>query len=373
MKVAIVHDYLVQRGGAERVVEIFHEMYPDAPIYTSVYNKETTWPSFKEMDVRPSFIQRLTTSNAVSRALLPLYPFAFGAFDLRGYDVVLSSTTAFAKGVRPPPSVPHVCYCNAVTRFLWDADAYFAQQGASAPVRLGVGALGAALRPWDYRAAQRVTQFVAGSANTATRIKRFYDRDAVVVHSPIDAASFHPSETGEDYYFVVARLNTYKRVDLAVKACTLLGLRLRVAGVGPDLARLRAMAGPTVEFLGRVDDDDLRRHYASCRAFILPGEEDFGLTPLEAMASGRPVIAYAAGGAVETVVEGVTGTFFHAQTVDALAHVLRSFNADYFDPNVLRNHALSFDKEVFKRDLGTVVASALSLKKRQPWRTMGDA
>jgi len=360
LKVAIVHDYLVQRGGAERVVEVMHEMYPDAPIYTSVYNADTTWPSFREMDVRPSFIQRITTSNRISRALLPLYPVAFARFDLRGYDVVLSSTTAFAKGVRPPPGVPHVCYCNAVTRFLWGAEAYFAQQQASLPVRLGVGTLGTVLRPWDYAAAQRVTQFVAGSANTAARIKRYYHREAVVCHSPIDASRFAPSDHVADYYLVVSRLNAYKRIDLAVQACTRLDLPLLVAGEGPDRARLEAMAGPTVRFLGRVSDDELRHHYATCRAFILPGEGDFGLTPLEAMASGRPVIAYAAGGALETVVEGVTGAFFHAQTVDVLMETLRTFDADRYDPATLRAHAMGFDKEAFKRKLGSVVEGVLA-------------
>jgi len=360
LKVAIMHDYLVQRGGAERVVEVMHEMYPDAPIYTSVYNRDTTWPSFREMDVRPSFIQRITTSNRVSRALLPLYPVAFARFDLRGYDVALSSTTAFAKGVRPPPGIPHVCFCHAVTRFLWDADAYFAQQNTGLPVRLGVGALGTALRSWDYATARRVTQFVANSANTARRIERYYRREAVVCHSPIDASRFAISPHVEDYYFIVSRLNAYKRIDLAVQACTRLGLPLLVAGEGPDRARLEALAGPTVCFLGRVSDDELRRHYATCRAFILPGEEDFGLTPLEAMASGRPVIAYAAGGALETVAEGVTGTFFHAQTADALTDTLRTFDADRYDPARLREHAVGFDKEAFKRKLSDVVDQTIS-------------
>ncbi len=357
LKVAIVHDYLVQRGGAERVVEVMHEMYPDAPIYTSVYNPGATWPSFRQMDVRPSFIQRITTSNRISRALLPLYPVAFARFDLRGYDVVLSSTTAFAKGVRPPPGIPHVCFCHAVTRFLWDADAYFAQQNTGLPVRLGVGALGTALRSWDYATARRVTQFVANSANTARRIERYYRREAVVCHSPIDAARFAISPRVEDYYFIVSRLNAYKRIDLAVQACTRLGLPLLVAGEGSDRARLEALAGPTVRFLGQVSNDELRQHYAACRAFILPGEEDFGLTPLEAMASGRPVIAYAAGGALETVVEGVTGMFFREQTVDALTQRLREFEAERYDPLKLRAYAMGFDKERFKGRLGAIVAS----------------
>ncbi len=355
MKVAIVHDYLVQRGGAERVVEVFHEMYPEAPIYTSVYNPDTTWPSFRNMDVRPSFMQRITRSNKISRALLPLYPAAFASFDLRGYDLVLSSTTAFAKGVRVPPGIPHVCYCNAVTRFLWDANAYFDHQGGRRVVRSGVGALGALLRPWDYAAAQRVTQFVAGSANTARRIKQFYDRDAIVCHSPIDAARFAPSPHTEDYFFTTARLNTYKRIDLAVQVCAQLGLPLLVAGEGPDRRRLEGLAGPTVRFLGRISDDELRHHYATCRAFVVPGEEDFGLTPLEAMASGRPVIAYAGGGALETVVEGETGMFFHEQTSEALANVLSHFEASAYDSIALRRHALSFDKECFKQRMGTII------------------
>ncbi len=355
MKVAIVHDYLVQRGGAERVVEVFHEMYPEAPIYTSVYNADTTWPSFRDMDVRPSFMQRITRSNTISRALLPFYPAAFASFDLRGYDLILSSTTAFAKGVRVPPGVPHVCYCNAVTRFLWDADAYFDRQSAHRVVRLGVGALGAALRPWDYAAAQRVTQFVAGSANTARRIERFYHRDAIVCHSPIDVSRFAPSSRVENFFFVASRLNAYKRVDLAVQACTQLSLPLLVAGEGPDRRRLEGLAGPTVRFLGRLSDDELRHHYATCRAFILPGEEDFGLTPLEAMASGRPIIAYAAGGALETMVEGVTGVFFHEQAAESLRESLLRFDADTYDSRVLRQHAMTFDTTRFKARLTAVL------------------
>ncbi len=359
MKVAIVHDYLVQRGGAERVVEVLHEMYPEAPIYTSVYNPDTTWPSFRDMDVRPSFIQRITRSNKISRALLPLYPAAFASFDLRGYDLVLSSTTAFAKGVRVPSGVPHVCYCNAVTRFLWDADAYFDRQGARRVVRSGVDALGALLRPWDYAAAQRVTQFVAGSANTARRIERFYHRDAIVCHSPIDAVRFAPSPRTEDYFFTAARLNAYKRIDLAVQACTQLGLPLLVAGEGPDRRRLEGLAGPTVRFLGRISDDELRHRYANCRAFIMPGEEDFGLTPLEAMASGRPVIAYAAGGVLETMVDGVTGTFFHEQTTEVLREVLLHFDASNYDAQTMRAYAMTFDKERFKDKLRLVIDSTI--------------
>lgn len=355
MKVAIIHDYLVQRGGAERVVEVFHEMYPDAPIYTSVYNPDTTWPSFRDMDVRPSFMQRITRSNKISRALLPLYPAAFASFDLRVYDLILSSTTAFAKGVRVPLGVPHVCYCNAVTRFLWDADTYFDRQGTHRVVRSGVGLLGALLRPWDYAAAQRVTQFVAGSTNTARRIERFYHRDAIVCHSPIDAARFTLSSHIEDYFFATARLNTYKRIDLAVQACTQLGLQLLVAGEGPDRRRLEGLAGPTVRFLGRISDDELRHHYATCRAFIMPGEEDFGLTPLEAMASGRPVIAYASGGALETIVDGVTGAFFEQQTVASLVETLANFDSSAYNPQIARKHAMAFDKEIFKQRMLTVI------------------
>jgi glycosyltransferase involved in cell wall biosynthesis len=365
MRVAIVHDYLVQRGGAERVVEVFHEMFPDAPIFTSVFNPDTTWPSFRAMDVRPSFIQRITRSNTISRALLPLYPIAFASFDLRGYDLILSSTTAFAKGVRVPEGVPHVSFCHAVTRFLWDAHAYFDRQRASLPVRLGVGALGLALRPWDYSVAQQVTRFVAASANTAQRIRRYYGREAEVCHSPIDIRRFAPSARHQEYFFVASRLNAYKRIDLAVQACTQLALPLLVAGEGPDGPRLAALAGPTVRFLGRVSDEELRRHYARCRAFILPGEEDFGLTPLEAMASGRPVIAYARGGALETVVDGVTGTFFHEARVDALARVLESFDARAFDRSTLRIHAAAFDKERFKGRMSAILEHVTNAMRTQ--------
>jgi glycosyltransferase involved in cell wall biosynthesis len=219
-----------------------------------------------------------------------------------------------------------------------------------------VGALAGVLRRWDYAAAQRVTQFVAGSANTARRIQQYYHRESIVCHSPIDAARFTPSTHVEEYFFIAARLNAYKRIDLAVRACTQLGLPLYIAGDGPDRRRLECLAGPTIRFLGRISDDELRHHYAACRAFIVPGEEDFGLTPLEAMASGRPAIAYAAGGALETVVEGVTGTFFHAPTVEALSDTLTRFDAARYNPGVLRAHAMSFDKVRFKEYLGALVS-----------------
>ena len=352
---AIVHDYLNQPGGAEKVVEIFAEMFPGAPIYTSVYDRERMPDVWRELDVRTSFMQRLSPRLTIAKALLPLYPVAFELFDLRRYDLVLSSTTAFAKGVITRPETCHVCYCNNPTRFLWMYHDYVAYERFPALVQAVVPWLVGPLRVWDYVAAQRADYFVAGSRNAARRIAKYYRRESDVVPSPIDASFFRPDGPVGDYFLVAARLQSYKRIDLAVEACTQLGLPLHVVGDGPDRARREELAGPSVRFLGRVSDEEVRRQIVACRALIFPGEEDFGLTPLEAQACGRPVIAYAAGGALETIKEGETGLFFDEPTLGSLLEVLKNFK-DTFDPQVLRQHAMGFDKEVFKGRLYDVLA-----------------
>lgn len=332
LKVAIVHDYLNQHGGAENVVEVFAEMFPDAPIYTSVYDRNRMPESWQRRDVRTSFMQRISPSLKVARALVPLYPTAFESFNLDEYDLVLSSTTSFAKAVITPPSTCHVCYCNTPSRFVWMYHDYVAYERLPGLARALLPWLITPLRTWDYVAAQRVDYYVAGSRNSARRIAKFYRRDSDVVHSPIKADDFAPAESHGDFFLVISRLQPYKRIDLAVEACNWLGTPLKVAGVGPDLDRLRRLAGPTVEFLGRVSDTERKDLMARCRAFIFPGEEDYGLTPLEAMASGRPVVAYRGGGALETVMEGVTGVFFDRPDTQALAGTLQNLE-DRFDPD----------------------------------------
>jgi glycosyltransferase involved in cell wall biosynthesis len=345
-------------GGAERVVEVFAEMFPNAPLFTSVYERDRMPDVWRHVDVRTSFLQRISPRLAIAKALLPLYPTAFELFDLRGYDLVLSSTTAFAKGVITRPETCHVCYCNTPTRVFWQYHDYFEPERLRGVYRLAsplFPLLMTPLRVWDYAAAQRVDFFVAGSRNAARRIAKYYRRESEVVPPPIDASYFCPSGPVGDHFLVVARLLAYKRIDLAVQACTRLGLPLHIVGDGPDRRRLQALAGPTVRFLGRVSDEEVRRQMCSCRAFIFPGEEDFGLTPLEAQACGRPVIAYAAGGALETVKEGDTGMFFREPTVESLSAALRAFE-DQYDPARVRAHALAFDKAVFEKRMYEVLA-----------------
>jgi glycosyltransferase involved in cell wall biosynthesis len=357
--VALVHDYLNQQGGAEAVVEVFTTMFPGAPLYTSVYDADRMPSSWRGVDVRTSFLQRLSPRLSFARLFTPLYPSAFESFDLSEFDLVLSSTTTFAKGVVTGPATCHVCYCNTPTRFLWRYHDYLAHENLPTFARRLLPLLTTPLRVWDYAASQRVDFFVAGSRNAAQRIAKYYRRESQVVHSPIDSDFFHSTREAGDYFLVVARLQPYKRIDVAVQACTLLGLPLRVVGSGSDLTRLRAMAGPTVRFLGRVSSEEVRDQMSGCLALIFPGEEDFGLTPLEAMACGRPVIAYAAGGALETVKAGSTGLFFYEQTVESLCSLLSGFR-DNFDRRVLREHAVAFDRSAFKEKMYATLARCYS-------------
>jgi glycosyltransferase involved in cell wall biosynthesis len=355
LRVALVHDYLNQPGGAEKVVEVFSEMFPDAPIYTSVYDADRMPAFWRSRDIRTTFLQRLSPRLGLAKAMLPFYPTAFESLDLSEYDLVLSSTTAFAKGVITRPHTCHVCYCNNPSRFLWMYEEYVRFERLPPASRAVLPWLATPLRMWDYAAAQRVDYFVAGSHNAARRIAKFYRRESEVVQAPIDASAFEPASGVGEHFLVVSRLQPYKRIDLAVEACNRLGLPLHIVGDGPDRRRLLELAGPTVQLLGRLADADVRREMATCRAMIVPGEEDFGLAPLETQASGRPVIAFAAGGALETVREGATGMFFRQSTAESLAAVLRGFQ-DGFDQGVLRAHALTFDKAAFARKMYELLA-----------------
>ncbi len=346
LHVALVHDYLNQPGGAEKVVEVFTRLFPGAPLYTSTYDADSMPAYWRSVDIRTSYLQRLSSSVRLVQAFTPLYPSAFESFDLSSYDLVLSSTTTFAKGVITRPETCHVCYLNNTTRFLWMYHDYVRHERLPIGARSALPWLTTRIRVWDYVAAQRVDAFIAGSYNAARRIWKYYRRESDVLQPPIDTSAFVPRPQHSDYFLILARLKPYKRIDLAVEACTRLGLPLRVVGDGPDRSRLERMAGPTVSFLGRLPDQAVADQLASCRALIWPGEEDFGLAPLEAQAAGRPVIAFQAGGALETVVAGETGIFFPEPTVASLVEALSSFT-DRFDPDTLRRHALTFDRAVF--------------------------
>lgn len=356
MNLALVHDWLNQRGGAEDVLEALVALYPGSPLYTSIYAPDLMPGSYRAWDIRTLWIDRLPGIHTHHQPYLPFYPLAWGGLDLSGYDVILSNKSGFCHGVRHANSTLHICYCLAPTRYVWGLDAYLQREGMGAVAKLALKPIISALKRWDYDAAQRVDHFIAISTDIQQRIKTYYNRDSVIIYPPVDTARFTPAAEVEDYFLVVSRLIPYKRIDLAVQAATRLGVRLKVGGKGRDLDRLKAMAGETVEFLGYVPDDQLPGLMARCKAFLFPGLEDFGITPVQAQAAGRPVIAFGGGGALDTVIPGVTGEHFAAMTVDALADVMARFDTARYDSAVLHAHALKFDSAVFNQQIQTFVA-----------------
>jgi len=371
MKVALVHDYLNQMGGAERVVLAFHELFPEAPLYTSIYDPKRVDAAFQQIDIRTSFMQRLPFVKKHHQPFLPLYPFAMERLDLRGYDLILSSSSAFGKGVITKPGTMHICYCHTPMRWCWNYDEYVEREQLGKLARGVLPFLITWLRVWDQTTAMRVDHFIANSPAVADRIQKYYRREAVVIPPPVDASRFlfDPTTQPEDYFLVVSRLMPYKRIDLAIQACNRLQLPLVIIGSGRDEQRLQKMAGPTIRFLGRLSDAEVLHYYAHCRAFILPGEEDFGITPLEAQASGRPVVAYSAGGALASVIDGVTGTFFQEQTVESLAATLAAFDETRYDPQIIRDHALEFDKPRFHRRILQFIEAKMSAARPHELRT----
>ncbi len=355
LRVAIVCSWLNQYGGAERVLQALHDLYPEAPIYTSIFWPEALPASFRDWDVRPSSLDRLPLIRQHHQWFLPLYPYAFDQFDLSDYEVVISVSSGFAHGVITGPNTLHICYCLTPARFLWGYHNYVEREDIGRFARLVVPLFVHRLRMWDRLAADRVDHFVAISRVVHQRIAKFYRRDAIVVHPPVEVERFSLSEERGDYFLIASRLVPYKRIDLAVQAFSQLGLPLWIVGEGRDKPALESMAGSNVRFLGRVGDEELARYLSRCRAFIFPGEEDFGIAPLEAQAAGRPVIAYAAGGAMETVVEGVTGLFFHEPTADSLAAAVTRLDSVEFDPVLIQEHARKYDRAAFQHKLAVYV------------------
>lgn len=351
MKLALVHDWLNQRGGAEDVLETLAAMFPTSPIYTSLYAPDLMPDSYRAWDIRRLWIDKLPGIHAHHQPYLPFYPLAWGGLDLSAYDVVLSNKSGFCHGFRG--DALHICYCLAPTRYVWQLDAYIEREGFGGLTQAALRPVIAALRQWDYDAAQRVDHFIAISTEIQARIKAYYGRDSVIIFPPVNTTRFQPAPPSqlEDYYLVVSRLIPYKRIDLAVQAATRLGVPLKIAGRGRDLDKLKALAGANVEFLGYVPDDDLPDLMARCKAFLFPGLEDFGITPVQAQAAGRPVIAYGGGGALDTVIPGQTGELFRDLTLDSLTEVMRTFDASRYDTAVIRRHAQRFDTAVFEREL----------------------
>jgi len=349
MKIALAYDRVNKWGGAERVLLALHEIWPKAPLYTSVYNPKTaSWA--KGLEVIPSSLNKFPLAKTWHEAYACLMPFAFESFAFDDFDVVISVTSESAKGIITKPKTLHLCYCLTPTRYLWSGyQDYF-----RAPFfKLVSSPLVAYLRKWDQIAAQRPDDYLAISKNVQKRIKNYYQRKATVIYPPVDTERFKPkpSQDFQKYFLVVSRLVPYKRIDIAVKAFNQLGLPLKVVGVGSDLKRLKRMARKNIEFLGRLTDSQLLGYYQDCRALIFPQEEDLGLVPLEVQACGRPVIAYRGGGALESVVEGKTGSFFYPQKSQALIRAVKRFRPEDYDSAWCRQNAIKFGKQIFKQTI----------------------
>jgi glycosyltransferase involved in cell wall biosynthesis len=358
MKVAIVHYWLVGMRGGEKVLECLCELYPDADIFTLVADRKKLSPTILKHKITTSFLQNIGGRRAYQK-MLPLMPMALEGFDLTGYDLVLSSEAGPAKGIIPPPDALHICYCHSPMRYVWDLyPQYYREAGWL--TRIAMTLTASWLRTWDVTTAARVDYFVANSEFVAKRIKKFYRRDSEVIHPPVDVSRFEIGHAPEDYYLCAGQVTPYKRIDLAIDACTQLNRRLVVIGSGAS-PELKQRAGPMVTFLDKVDDQTMAAHFQNCRALIFPGVEDFGIVPLEVMASGRPVLAFRRGGALETVAEGRTGLFFDTQTVGSLIDTIKRFEAreDDFDPRDTRKHAQAWDRGIFKNRIAAFISSKL--------------
>ncbi len=387
MRVAIVHDWLTGMRGGERCLEVFCELFPDADLYTLLHIKGTVSPTIERHRIHTSFIQTLPLARRFYRYYLPLFPLAIERFRLESYDLILSSSHCVAKGIRSPAGAKHLCYIHAPMRYVWDQFENYSGEGRSGLVaRLGMGLFRARLQRWDVASAAQVHRFVANSHNIAGKVQRYYGRQAAVAHPPVDWQSFRLAERSEDFYLMVTAFAPYKRVDLAIQACNVMKRRLKIIGKGQEESRLRKLAGPTVEFLGWQPDGVVRDHYTRCRALLFPGEEDFGIVPLEAMACGKPVIAFGRGGVLETVRPLVerggpesrvgqadrrdahsaggtaTGVFFFEHSTESLVQALECFERRRreFDPRSIRDHVATFDRLLFKDRMNAFALAALN-------------
>ncbi len=348
MKVALVHEHLAQDGGAERVVRVLQKLFPQAPLYTLVYNPQRAHADFRTTDIRTSFIQHLPGGARHYQWYLPLMPTAVESYDLREYDVVISSASAFAKGVITDPRTLHLCYMHSPTRYLWnDSLQYVRDLSYPRWMKAIISRHLTGLRQWDRLAADRPDIIIANSRAVQQRIMKYYRRQSSMLYPPVDVGRFTIHDKPGSYYLTGGRLVAYKRFDLAIQAFNRLGLPLKIFGTGPVMKSLQAMAHPNIEFLGRVADDQLNELYGQATAFINPQEEDFGITVLEAMATGRPVIAFSAGGARETVTPGQTGVLFDDQDWESLANAVIRFRPEEYDAQKIRRWAETFSPDRF--------------------------
>jgi len=355
MKIAIVHDWLTGMRGGEKVLEVLCELYPDATLVTLLHNKGKLSPVIEKMNIKTSFIDKLPMKEKKYRNYLPLFPMAIELIDFSEFDLIISTSHCVAKGAKPGKNGLHICYCHTPMRYVWEMyDEYFGKDKAGLMTRTAMSIFAPQLRKWDVRTSGRVHYYIANSYNVARRIKQYYNRQADVIHPPVDTSLFQISDKNEDYFLIVSALVPYKKVEIAVEAFNEIGRRLVIVGSGPESEKLKLIAKDNIEFLGWQGDDELAKIYAGCLALIFPGVEDFGIVPLEAMACGKPVIAFGKGGALETVInEGAntTGIFFYEQTADSLIKAIADFEKTNFDPLTIRTHAVKFDRVLFKEKI----------------------
>lgn len=363
MKVAIVHDYLNQLGGAEKVVGTLHEIFPDAPIYTLFVDQSRLWPELHDAKIITSFLQKIPFIRSHFKLFFWLYPFVIHSMKVDGYDVVISSSSAYGKGVSIGKTLAgnrsvHICYCHTPMRFVWDFRRYIANETGSIFLKKLACLTLPFMKRWDFRTSRSVDLFVANSSAVRKRIREHYDRDSSLIFPPVEIPMAYGSAITGDFFLVVSRLVAYKRIDLAVDACTIANLPLVIIGDGPDRKRLESVAGPSVIFLGFQSNEVKRNYMAACRAFIFPGEEDFGITPLEVNGLGRPVVAYRAGGALDYIRDGVNGLFFENQSTRELLDALNRVGEIEWDTVLISNLAKQFDKKVFIERLKNLVEVA---------------
>ena len=360
-RIAIAHDWIVRMRGGEKCLEALCELYPDAEIFTLVHRPGSATSAIERHRIHTSFLQHVPAARNRHQIFLPLFPPATASLRPKGFDCLVSVSTAIAKSVRTPPETLNICYCNTPMRYVWDQyGEYFGPGRASAPVRAAMRILRGPLQRWDLRTAAYPHWFIGNSRNVQERIERTYRRPAEIIYPPVETGRFAVSATDEGFYLVVSALVPYKRIDLAVRAAAGTGERLIVVGEGQELERLRALAGPTVEFVGWRSDAEIRDYYSRCRAVLFPGEEDFGIVPVEAMATGKPVLAFARGGALETVVErgeGRTGVLFKEQAVASVVEGMRRLRETEFLPLKMREFALGFDTSVYKRKMKEYISA----------------
>lgn len=355
MKVALVHDFLVKLGGAERVLEVFCKMFPDAPIYTLFYDEDKVGDVFPEERVKCSFLQDYPDFlKKRYRFLVNKFPRAVEEFDFSGYDLVISSNTAFSHGILTPLKTKHLCYCHSPMRYAWDWSNEYREENKIRGLKsIFYSPLIKYLREWDFLASDRPDMYVANSRNVKNRISKYYKQDSEVIYPPVDVDRFKTSKSHSGYFLIVSTLTPYKKIDLAVQLFNKIGRKLVIIGDGPQRDFLESIAGDNIDFLGFKDDETVTEYMRNCRALIFPGEEDFGITPVEAMACGKPVLAFGKGGCTESIVTGKTGEFFFEPTVesmeDGLARLL--YNEKFYRPLTIRRHSSQFSRDVFEKKI----------------------